>query len=311
VSGAARLVCFGNLTVDDLYLPDGSSRPDCVGGDALYAALAARLWEERVAMLAPVGSDLPEAVAVAIERAGFDVSALPQRNARTIRNQVHYAADGSRRWVFEFSPENFHELSVAPSDIPEGALRAEAILISAMSLEAQEACVEFLRSRSDALVVLDLQEEYIPGNEERILDLVASVDMFLPSEEEARRLAGREDWDDVARSFASLGPRVVGIKLAEKGSLLYERATDSLTRVPARQAEVVDSTGAGDAFCGGFVATYLQDPVDLARAARAGAVSAAIAVSGYGNDGLLSASPEAALRALNDPHGWLPIPDAA
>jgi ribokinase len=301
-----RLVCLGNLTVDDLYLPDGSTRPGCVGGDAFYAALGARLWEPRTAMFAPVGADLPKASHAAIERSGFDASVLPRRKASTIRNQVHYGADGSRHWVYEFSPDAFQELSVMPADIPDWILGAEAILISAMSLEAQEACVEFLRRRSQALLVLDLQEEYIPANQQRILDIVARVDMFLPSEEEARRLSGREDWEYVAKMFADVGPEIVAIKLAERGALLYDRSADSYVRASARQVAVVDPTGAGDGWCGGFVAGYLQDPTDLPRAARCGAISAAFAVSGYGTDGLLNATTEAAARALDSRDGWLP-----
>jgi ribokinase len=301
-----RLVCLGNLTVDDLYLPDGSQRPGCIGGDAFYAALAARLWEDRVAMLAPVGSDLPKAAAAAIEESGFEFRALPRRDVPTIRNQVHYAADGGRRWVYEFSDEAVHQLSVAPADIPEWALSADAVLVSAMSLEAQEACIEFLRTASKALLVLDLQEAYIPGNEQRILDLVGKVDVFLPSEEEARRLAHREDWEDLLKWFAGFGPDVVAIKFAEKGSLVYARETDSLFRAPARRTRLVDSTGAGDGYCGGFVAKYLQDPADLPRAARAGAISAAFAVSGYGTEGLLNARRANARRQLDDPEGWLP-----
>jgi sugar/nucleoside kinase (ribokinase family) len=302
-----RLVCFGNLTVDDLYLPDGTIRRGCVGGDALYAALGARLWEERTAMLAPIGADLPKSVTYAMEQAGVAVAAMPRRAGTTIRNQVHYALDGTRRWVLETTQDLFHELSVAPSDIPEAALHAEAILLSAMSLEAQEACVGFLRSRSDALLALDLQEDYIWGNEQRILDLVAAVDLFLPSEEEARRVAKREDWEELARWFGSLGPSVVAIKFAERGSLIYSRADDSLVQAPARRALVVDSTGAGDAYCGGFLAMYLRDPLDLGRAARAGAVSAAFAVSGYGTDGLLAADKDVARRQLEDEAGWLAI----
>jgi len=53
------LVCLGNFTVDDVVLPDGRERPGCLGGDALYAGLAARLFEPAVEIVAPVGSDLP------------------------------------------------------------------------------------------------------------------------------------------------------------------------------------------------------------------------------------------------------------
>jgi sugar/nucleoside kinase (ribokinase family) len=303
-----RLLCLGNLTVDDVYLPDGSHRPECVGGDALYATLAARLWEPETAMLAPVGSDLPDAARAALKSAGVDALSLPQRSVPTIRNQVHYGADGSRRWVLETSPGDFDELSVQPADIPEWALGAAVILVSAMTLDAQERCIDFLRRHSRSLIVLDLQESYIPGNQRRILELVRMVDMFLPSEDEVRSLTEAEDWEALARQFARLGPQVVGIKFGAGGSLVYERARDALTRIPARATNVVDSTGAGDSYCGGLLATYGKDPENLIRAARAGAISAAFAVSDYGPDGLLAASPEQARDALDDSSGWLPVP---
>jgi sugar/nucleoside kinase (ribokinase family) len=301
-----RLLCLGNLTVDDVYLPDGSRRPGCVGGDALYATLAARLWEPETAMLAPVGSDLPDTARAALKSAGVDASSLPRRSAPTIRNQVHYAADGSRRWVLQTSQRDFDELSVQPADLPEWALGAPIILVSAMTLDAQEKCINFLRRKSRALIVLDLQESYILGNQRRILELVRNVDMFLPSEDEVRMLAESEDWEDLARQFARLGPHVVAIKFGARGSLVYERGPDTVTRIPARATKVIDTTGAGDAYCGGLLATYGRGPENLVRAARAGAVSAAFAVSDYGPDGLLAASPEQAQRALDDSSGWLP-----
>jgi sugar/nucleoside kinase (ribokinase family) len=304
----ARIVCIGNLTIDHLFLPNGSNRPECVGGDAFYAGLAARLWEPRTSILAPVGSDLPDSTLQSIRDAGFDADALPRRGGRTIRNQVHYALDGARRWVLETSEETFQELSVVPPDIPDWVLAADAILVSAMTLEAQEACINYLRQASTAILVLDLREGYIHGNEQRILDLVAQADLFLPSEVEANLLADRSDWENLAKWYANIGPRVVAIKFADKGSLVYRRDTQSLTRIPARKTPVRDSTGAGDAYCGGFVANYIHDPEDLDRAGRAGAVSAAIAVSGYGTRALAETDAEVARQALDDDDGWLPTP---
>lgn len=307
MSHSPRVLCIGNLTVDDLFLPSGEKRPSCIGGDALYAALAARLWENRVAMIAPVGHDLPIEVARAIDRAGFSVESLPRREAPTIRNEVYYAADGSRRWFMKTSEEVLHELSVRPDDIPDWALEAEVVLISAMSLESQEACLDFLRRHSSAAIALDLREDYIHGNEDRILNMVRHVHLFLPSEEEARCLTPGHDWTSTLEAFAALGPEVVAVKMAERGSLVYRRA-DSLVRVPARAVQLVDPTGAGDAYCGGFAATWIRDRVDVARAGRAGAVSAAIAVSGYGNEALLEADPGNARAMLQSATGWRPPP---
>ena len=53
MSATPSLVCLGNFTIDDVVLPDGSERPGCTGGDALYATLAARPGSPRAELVAP------------------------------------------------------------------------------------------------------------------------------------------------------------------------------------------------------------------------------------------------------------------
>jgi ribokinase len=71
------------------------------------------------------------------------------------------------------------------------------------------------------------------------------------------------------------------IKLGEQGSLVYDREHDQLTPVPVYPARVQDTTGAGDAYCGGFLAGYTltHDPV---TAALYGTVSASYVVEAIG-----------------------------
>ncbi len=78
-SSAPRLVCLGNFTIDDVYLPDGEVKPNCMGGDALFAALGARLWEPRVQMVAPIGNDLPVSTLKAVQETNFEQIGLPKR----------------------------------------------------------------------------------------------------------------------------------------------------------------------------------------------------------------------------------------
>lgn len=300
MTAAPRLVCVGNLTIDDLVLPDGTTRPDCIGGDALYAALGARLWEESTQMLAPVGADLPEQVRRRILAAGFDPAGLPERAAATIRNVITYRADGSRAWQLVGSEAQFHELSVVPEDVPAAYLGARTFLVTAMSLESQETLVAWLRRHTDALIVLDLQEDYIPGNEQRVLDMVRRSHVFMPSQEEVRRLLGTQDWAAAARRFADLGPRLVVIKLGAEGALVHDAEADTDFWWPAAAAEVLDTTGAGDAYCGGFSAALTRDGDDLVTAACAGAVAASFAVAGFGNEALLRARRDEAQRLLRE-----------
>lgn len=293
-----RLVCFGNFTVDDVVLPDGQTQPGCMGGDALYAALAARLWEPAVEMVAPVGTDLPRDVSAQIAAIGFSLSGLPRRSIATIHNRVQYDHAGGRTWTAYTSQEDFHTLSPVPSDVPPLYLAAQAFLVAAMSLDAQETLVGWLKDQTTAVVALDLQEDYIAGNEARIDAMIRQVDIFMPSEEEVRRLLGHDDWHRAARHWAAIGPRVIVIKRGSAGSFVYDAFAERVFEVPAYPATAIDTTGAGDSYCGGFLAALTQEPGQLVRAARAGAVSASFAIEGLGVTPLLRARPEDAIERL-------------
>ena len=295
-----RLVCLGNFTVDDVYLPDGSFVPECMGGDALYATLGARLWLPAVKFIAPLSPDLPQHTYEAMRLAGIDPQELPIRRTPTIRNRIYYDAQGGRRWEILASEEEFHILSPTPQDIPRSYLQAEAFLILAMTLQAQEALVPWLRAHTRAIIALDTQEDYVSDNEARIRCLIPQVDIFMPSTSEADKLAGHNDWLAAAREFAAMGPQVVVIKTGEEGALVYDRQTDVWFQQPPTPAKVVDTTGAGDAFCGGFMAAYLQDRGDLRRAAQAASISASYAVASFGMSGLLAARPGEAIQHLLD-----------
>jgi len=283
-----RLICLGNLTLDDVVLPDGTERPGCTGGDALYACLAARFFEPGVEMVAPIGLDWPETVSHQIGAASLSALGLTARNLPSLHNRIDYHADGSRTWTLYNGEDAFHALSPLPGDIPGEWRKAEAFMVLAMTLEAQVELVETLKRDSRAIVALDPQEDYIAGNEAALRRLIGNCDIFLPSAEEVRRLLHHEDWAAAARTFADLGPGIVVVKLGEEGSLIYDRHCDRTIRVPAHPATVVDTTGAGDSFCGAFMAAFLQDRSDLETAARAGSVAASFTVAGYGVDPLFA-----------------------
>lgn len=103
------------------------------------------------------------------------------------------------------------------------------------------------------------------------------VDFFLPSLEEARAMTGREDVEDVAQALLDRGVRVVVLKMGAEGS--YLRTAEMRFRLPALRVPVVDTTGAGDAYVGGFLAGQamgwdLERSAQLATAAGAACVTA-------------------------------------
>ncbi|MEU9231876.1 carbohydrate kinase family protein [Streptomyces subrutilus] len=117
---------------------------------------------------------------------------------------------------------------------------------------------------------------------QRFLEAVAGARVLLPNEDEARLLAGLPEPAGVARAAARLSRRIplVVVTRGAAGALVAERGRIT-AEVTAEPAEAVDSTGAGDAFTGGFLAARLAG-ADPAEAARAGCRTAALAVARLG-----------------------------
>ena len=283
---SATIACIGNLTIDETVHAGVRSAP-AMGGDAAYGALAARLHLDDVRLFAPIGNDLPETVLTELRAAGIRAEELPLRALPTLRNIIHYRDDGSRRWEMLASESDFDALSVYPDDIPPSLLTCDGIVLSAMSLDAQLTLTPWIAANSEATLYLDLQEDYLDGTRAALFAIIAVCEVFLPSEIEATTLAETTDLHAAARLFATLGPRIVVIKCAERGSLVLEN--DVITAVAAEQVIPVDSTGAGDAFCAAFAAVHLAGG-DAIAAARAGSRAAATAISALGIDGLLRAT---------------------
>jgi sugar/nucleoside kinase (ribokinase family) len=294
MADAPSLICIGNLTIDEAVSPAGE-RVESVGGDALFAALAARLVGGNPSIVAPLGNDATPALLAAIRSAGTDPAALPRRDLPTVRNVVRYDDAGGRVWDLVLGDAHFEELSVHPADISDGALAAAGVLVSAMALQAQLELAAWLRAHAAATIYFDPQEDYIAGHEAALLDAVRACDVFLPSEIEAVTLAGTSELHGAAAAFLELGPRVVVIKLAAAGCLVTTRERPKPTVVATDVVEPVDSTGAGDAFSGAFAAEHLLSG-DAYAAAEAGAAAARIAVGGPGVSGLLAAIAREVVR---------------
>ena len=299
MSPAPRLVCLGNLSLDDVAQPGGLQRvgvahPGVAGGDALYGVLAARLVLPGTAMLAPVGRDLPPDIDALLASYGLSSEGMPRRDRPTLRNRIVYETHDRRVVTLLSEAADFELLSPRSADMPARYWAADAFMILAMTLDAQRDLVEGCRARAGtrpgALVALDPQEEYIEGNVEAILDLVARVDVFMPSLDEVRRLLGHAEPARAARQLAALGPGIVVVKMGAEGSLIHQVSTGRDIVMPAYPVRPLDTTGAGDAYCSAFMASLVTMPDDLPRAAAAGAVAASYAVCGYGIDGLASAN---------------------
>jgi ribokinase len=167
--------------------------------------------------------------------------------------------------------------------------------IAPSSIRTQRYVPEVARTLGVQVVSADPGERAMqPALKPYIEDMLAYIDIFMPSDQEVESLF-RNDPDDMdaktcARWFAERGPGIVVIKLGSEGALVHTRHDDKFWHVPALPVKITDVTGAGDAFCGGFMAEFIKygDPV---RATVTGTVSASLAVQDYGARHMLS-TPE-------------------
>ena len=108
---------------------------------------------------------------------------------------------------------------------------------------------------------------------------IASADYVFPGTEDAHAMLGLTDPDSILDYYLRLGPKVVVLRMGDAGA--YFAMPERRVRLPAHQVQVVDATGAGDTFCGSFLARILAGDAPE-QAARYANVAAALKCTGYG-----------------------------
>jgi len=255
----------------------------------VHAAAAALTWAGEVGVVARCGTDFPGAALARLRAAGADTAGIMPVEGPTVRNWVIYEADGSRTWVYRTPRGRGAEVAPQPADVPKTWLdRGPVVHVAAMPLAAAAAIVGSVRARAaGAVITLDTHEDWRRGA--GVLDVARLADVFMPSREELAEIAGYDDPERAAAELTGAGVRCVVVKLGGDGALVTRPASPA-TSVPAAPVEVVDPTGAGDSFCGGFAAGLAlgEDPVE---AARRGCATAAAAIGAVGSLRLLARGP--------------------
>jgi len=297
--GALCLVC-GNITIDDLVFHDGRVRMGILGGDGIYSALGASLWQKGVKISAVAGPDYP--VQSLAEMYGLDVSHVTYKDKPSLRNWGLYEKDGTRQFVFRNEKNQWAEYSPVPSDLPPEILEGAFVHCAPMPWDKQIALVRHARQCGAAFISLDPPFQFMEGmGKEKLGEGLGFVDAFLPSCQEVRALfpdlSPDEALERLVREFPHL--KAIVIKLGADGAIGYDRMTGEKFSVPAYKAHVVDPTGAGDSFCGGFLAGYLKT-ANARVSALHGVVSASFIIETEGTFGMNCIDTKAAEKRLQE-----------
>jgi sugar/nucleoside kinase (ribokinase family) len=239
------IIVVGTIGYDTVETQHGSVT-DALGGSASFFALAARFFSP-VSIVAVVGSDFkPEHMQLFAER-NIDVRGLVRREGPTFRWHGRYHEDMNIRDTVNLALNVFADFR--PELLPDQR-RSDYIFLANISPDLQAYVLG--QVASPKIVAADTMNHWIANERQELIKLLPRLDILTVNDEEARMLSGEHNLVKAGRAILKMGPDTVLVKRGEYGVLQFSQ--NSLFAVPAYPLEeVVDPTGAGDAFAGAFM----------------------------------------------------------
>jgi sugar/nucleoside kinase (ribokinase family) len=256
-------------------------RSDVLGGAASYFSVAASFLAP-VRLVAVVGTDFPAAHTELLESRSVDLAGLERVDGRTFRWSGVYAPDFSTRTTLETQLNVFQDFH---PKLPASWAASDYVFLANIDPVLQLGVLE--QAGKPRFVACDTMNFWISGKRPDLVRLLERVDMLLLNDEEARQLSGEANLPAAARAIRKLGPRAVVIKRGDAGALLFHEG--GVFAAPAFPIEdVVDPTGAGDSFAGGFMGWLAREgdtsPATIRTAMILGSVLASFSVEDFSLD---------------------------
>lgn len=282
------LVFLGNLLVDDVVFPDGSTRMGQPGGAIMYGALGAALWGTRVGCVSLVGTDYPVTMLEALEQRRVDLTGVHRLGGPGARTWLLYEGH-QRRLIHQLGRPTHEQVSPEPDCIPHAWQSASAFHLAPMPFSVQRRVLASLAIDPNRFVSID---PHLPITEETLGEwrhALADADAFFPGEDELLLEGIDVDPQRALPRLATGRLRFIVFKQAARGGILYDAREDRFHRWPGRATKVIDPTGAGDAFAAGFISAHLEG-FSVADCLDRGTVSASFAIEALGATSLLAAT---------------------
>ncbi|CAB4412759.1 unnamed protein product [Rhizophagus irregularis] len=307
------LCSLSQCIIDDIKLPDGTFRKDVLSGGGVYATYGMRLWFSppeslRIAYSFHAGYDFPINILEKLLSLNISLTQIWHSNLPSIRGLATFTSADQRIFVYQTPP-----IGTVPADLPSSYLNSKIFHFICSPSWASQHITEILKLRDKQLPPPIFVWEPVPNstikeNLQSCVEAMKMVNVLSPNHEEAAALLGLISGEDeevdrflseemlmyMADKFLSyqIGPQGNGcviIRASYKGCLVATKekkeiipAYWTISRDGIKNPHVIDVTGAGNAFCGGFMAGLLRSNNDVFEAALYGSVSASFTVEQLG-----------------------------
>lgn len=285
------LVVLGTVALDTVKTPKGK-RHNMLGGSAAHFAMAARFFTQ-VNLVAVVGEDFPLCHIDFLRRKGIVLTSLKKESGSTFRWEGEYKGDMNSAFTLNTQLGVLSAFRPSPSDEQK---KMKYIFLANVDPDIQNHLLDSIHSPK--LTALDSMNYWIKHKRKELLKLLKRVDIFVANDAEAKELSGKHNLLDAARKLRGLGPKMILIKKGEHGVLFY--ADNFYFSLPAYPVtKLVDPTGAGDSFAGGFIGYLTKaktiNKKAIKKAIGYGTVIASFNVEGFG----LKRTAELTLKEIN------------
>ena len=292
---SVNFAAIAGLIIDDIVLPTGETRMGVAGGSGTHSVWGMRIWSESVGLLASYGADCPAEILAAFDQAGIVLQRAAVNPEPTPRCWQVFEFDQHRTEIFRTSEADFYRLQPVLTDIPSAWQSAAGfhLLHEAKDIPA---FARYLRNGGVGCILAEPPPtDFVPENQEQFAAFLPLVDVFSPNREESAQLLGFDNPDAIVARFLEMGAPLVALRMGEAGSLVATPA--ARWRIPACSVPVVDVTGAGNSYCGGFLVGYAETG-DPHIAGLYGAVSASFTIEQFGLPAIDQMTTERAKQRL-------------
>jgi len=273
------LLVTGSIGIDTVETPFGK-RDDVIGGSAVYFSYAASFFTP-VRLVGAVGEDAPKELFDVFGEQEVDTSGLEVRKgSKTFRWHGSYVQDLNEAVSIQ---TDLNILAEAAPKIPEKFIDSKFVFLANPHPALQQQMAANLKK--PRLIVADTMNLWINTARPELLKTLKMIHGLVLNDGEARLLTEKKNLIEAARDVLKLGPKFVVIKKGEHGCLMC--SGNDVFVLPAYPADrVVDPTGAGDSFAGGFMGYIAEkdefDAETLKTAMAYGIVAASFNVEGFG-----------------------------
>ena len=272
-----QILVVGSVAYDTVRTPFGAVT-EVLGGSAAYFAVAAAFFAD-VRLVAVVGEDFAEEHLQLLRERGVDLEGLSRVPGRTFRWRGEYGFDLNEAKTLE---THLNVFATFRPRIPPAYRESEVVFLANIDPDLQREVLG--QVAAPRLVAADTMNFWITGKPEALREMLKRVHTLLMNDAEVRMLAGEPNLVKAARKLLSWGPQSLVIKRGEYGALMFSDGWwFSAPALPLEQ--ILDPTGAGDSFAGGFLG-YLANTGNFSldnirKAVIMGSVMASFAVEDF------------------------------